>query len=110
VAEKQWANYAFTDEMCIEIGAVFELNHFWRETNEKWHNDSVGAKKKPLEPVMYWGKVMWEWKRPFPVWVAETLEEKEHATPQIARLNENSVEEEERLNTEWRNSQEWKIL
>jgi len=25
-------NYAFTDKMSIEIGAMFGLNHVWRET------------------------------------------------------------------------------
>jgi len=93
-------NYAFTDDMSIEIGAVFGLNHVWRETSEKWHDDCVGAKKKQGEPVMCWGMVMYGWKGPFFVWVAETPEEREHATQEIARLNENSVEEEERLNTE----------
>jgi len=55
---------------------------------------------------MCWGMVMYGWKGPFFVWVAETPEEREHATQEIARLNENSVEEEERLNTEWRNSED----
>ena len=38
-------NYAFTDDMSIEIGAVFGLNHVWRETSEKSHDNCVGAKK-----------------------------------------------------------------
>ena len=59
---------------------------------------------------MCWGMVMWGWKGPFFVWVAETPEEREHATQEIARPNENSVEEEKRLNTEWRNSEDWKLL
>lgn len=96
--------------MSIEIGAVFGLNHVWREQSEKWHDDCVGAKKKQGEAVMCWGMVMWGWKGPFFVWAAETPEEREHATQEIARLNESSVEEEERLNTEWRNSEEWKLL
>ena len=53
---------------------------------------------------------MWGWKGLFFVWVAETPKEREHATQEIARLNESSVEEEERLNTEWRNSEEWQLL
>jgi len=50
------------------------------ETSEKWHDDCVGAKKKQGEAVMCWGMVMWGWKGPFFVWVAETPEEREHAT------------------------------
>ncbi|RPB02247.1 hypothetical protein L873DRAFT_1673763, partial [Choiromyces venosus 120613-1] len=64
-AEKDWGNYTFTDEMSNEISAVFGLNHVWRETGEKWHNDCLGAKKKQGETVMYWGMVMWGWKGPF---------------------------------------------
>jgi len=59
---------------------------------------------------MCWGMVMGGWKEPFCVWVAETLEGREHATHKIARLNENSVEEEERLHTEWQNSEDWKLF
>ena len=52
---------------------------------------------------MCWEMVMGGWKGPFGVLVTETLEHRERATHEIARLNENSVEEEERLHTEWRN-------
>ena len=58
-ADKDWANNAFTEEISIEVGAVFELNHVWREQSEKWHDDCVGAKKKQEEAVMCWGIVMW---------------------------------------------------
>ena len=44
--EKDWANYACTDEMSKEIVGMFGLNHVWRETWEKWHDDCVGAKNK----------------------------------------------------------------
>ena len=57
--EREWANYAFTDEMSIEIGAVFGLSDVWRERSEKWHDNCIGAKKKQGEAVMCWGIVMW---------------------------------------------------
>ncbi|RPB01259.1 hypothetical protein L873DRAFT_1677272, partial [Choiromyces venosus 120613-1] len=40
------ANYIFTDEMLIEVGAVFGRSLVWREKGEKWHNDCVGTKKE----------------------------------------------------------------
>ena len=32
---REWANYAFTDKMSIEVGAVFGLNHVWRDKTEQ---------------------------------------------------------------------------
>ncbi|RPB01382.1 hypothetical protein L873DRAFT_680087 [Choiromyces venosus 120613-1] len=55
----EWADYMFTDEMSIEVGAVFGLSLVWREKGEKWHNDCIGTKKKNGTSVMCWGAIGW---------------------------------------------------
>ena len=107
---REWANYAFTDEMSIEVGAVFGLNHVWRNKTEQWHEDCIGARKKQGAAVMCWGMISWSWKGPFYVWSAETKEEKAEAAHTIAELNVKGGAEEKRLNHLWRQSEEWKLL
>ena len=50
--DKEWANYAFTDEMSIEIGGLFGPSTVWREQAEKWHDNCVGVKKKREHSIM----------------------------------------------------------
>ncbi|RPB00568.1 hypothetical protein L873DRAFT_1897545 [Choiromyces venosus 120613-1] len=105
---EQWANYAFTDEMSIEIGGLYRPCLIWREKSERWADDCIGAKKKQGASIMCWGMISYGWKGPFWVWESETEEEKVTATSKILRYNENCGEEESRLNTAWRASEEWK--
>ncbi|KAG0125456.1 hypothetical protein HOY82DRAFT_616511 [Tuber indicum] len=63
--EQEWANYAITDEMSIEDGAVVGLNHVWRNKTEQWHEDCVGAQKKQGAALMCWDIISWGWKGPF---------------------------------------------
>ncbi|RPA98212.1 hypothetical protein L873DRAFT_1688523, partial [Choiromyces venosus 120613-1] len=65
--EREWGNYAFTDEMSIEIGGLFGPSTVWREKGKEWHDDCVGVKKKRGVMVMCWGMISWNWKGPF--WV-----------------------------------------
>ncbi|RPA95803.1 hypothetical protein L873DRAFT_1812348, partial [Choiromyces venosus 120613-1] len=108
--ENEWANYAFTNEMSIEIGGLFGPSTVWREKGEKWLDDCVGAKKKRGLSVMCWGMISWDWKGPFWVWEPETEEEKAKAMEEIKEYNRNCKEEEKRLNDIWRSSEEWREL
>ncbi|RPB00586.1 hypothetical protein L873DRAFT_1897670, partial [Choiromyces venosus 120613-1] len=96
---EQWANYAFTDEMSIEIGGLYGPCLIWREKSERWADDCIGAKKKQGASIMCVGMISYGWKGPFWVWESETEEEKVTATSKILRYNENCGEEESRLNT-----------
>lgn len=107
---REWANIAFTDEMSVDVGAVFGTNLVWGEKGEEWHDDCVGTKKKTGTSVMCWGMISRNWKGPFHVWAAETKEEKEQAKREIAEWNARSGEEEEELNTEWRATEEFRVL
>jgi len=95
--------------MSIEVGAVFGLNHVWRDKTEQWHEDCIGTRKKQGAAVMCWGMISWSWKGPFYVWSAETKEEKAEAAHTIAELNAKGGAEEKRLNDLWRQSEEWKL-
>ena len=53
----EWIHYGFTDEMSIEIGGLMGVYIVWREADEKWHDDCVGAKKKQGTTVMCWGMI-----------------------------------------------------
>jgi len=59
---------------------------------------------------MCWGMISYGWKGPFWVWQSESEEEKARATSDILSYNENCEEEESRLNTAWRASEEWQEL
>jgi len=96
--------------MSIEVGAVFGLNHVWRDKIEQWHKDCIGARKKQGSAVMCWGRISWGWKGPFYVWSAETKQEKSPAMRTIVELNTKGGEEEKRLNDLWRQSEQWKLL
>lgn len=100
----------FTDEMSIEVGAVFGPSLVWREKNEKWHDDCVGTKKKNGTSVMCWGAIGWGWKGPFFIWPTVTKEEKNKAKEEIADINKKMQEETDRLNCEWKQSEEWRRL
>ena len=108
--EREWANYAFTDEMSIEIGGLFGPSTVWREKGEKWHDDCVGVKKKRGIMVMCWGMISWDWKGPFWVWEPESEEEKANAIEAIRVYNINCTAEEKRLNDSWRSSTGWREL
>ena len=108
--EDNWKNYGFTDEMSIEVGGNWGRNCVWRDKNERWHEDCIGAKKKQGPTVMCWGMIGWQWKGPFYVWSAETDEEREEATREIAKLNLEAAIEEARLNAEWKASEQWREL
>ncbi|RPA91797.1 hypothetical protein L873DRAFT_1636526, partial [Choiromyces venosus 120613-1] len=107
---EQWANYAFTDEMSIEIGGFYGPCFVWREKSEKWEDDYVRAKKKQRASIMCRGMISYDWKGPFWVWESETEEEKARATKDIINYNDNYGEEESCLNTAWWASEEWKEL
>jgi transposase len=109
-ADKEWANTGFTDEMAIEVGGTFGVCLVWREKSEQWADDCVGAKKKQGPSVMCWGFIMWNYKGPFHVWDPETKEEREAASIEIPKLNEQYQDEETGLNNEWKNSDTWKEL
>jgi len=100
----------FTDEMSIEVGAVFGSSLVWREKSEKWHDDCVGTKKKNGTSVMCWGAIAWGWKGPFFLWPTTTKEEKKKAKKEIADMNEQMGGETERLNAAWKASAEWRNL
>jgi hypothetical protein len=85
--DKEWANCGFTDEMAIEVGGTFAVCVVWRDQDEQWHDDCVGAKKKQGPSVMCWGFIMWNYKGPFYVWEPETKEEREAAAIEIPKLN-----------------------
>ena len=59
---------------------------------------------------MCWGMISYGWKGPFWIWETETEEEKAKAVSDIRSFNDNCGEEEARLNTAWRASDEWKDL
>jgi len=105
---REWANYAFTDEMLIEVGAVFGLNHVWHDKPEQWHEDCIGARKKQGSAVMSWGMISWGRKRQFYIWSTETKEEKSTAMRTIVELKTKGGEEEKQLDNLWRQSEEWK--
>lgn len=106
----EWADYMFTDEMSIEVGAVFGKSLVWREKGEKWHDDCVGTKKKNGTSVMCWGAISWGWKGPFFIWPATTKEEKKKAKEEIEEMNRQMAEEIGRLNAAWKSSEEWRNL
>ena len=87
----------FTDEMSIEVGAVFGLSLVWREKNEKWHDDCVGTKKKNGTAVMCWGAIGWGWKGPFFIWPAVTKEEKKEAKEEIANINKKIISKKDQF-------------
>ncbi|RPA94399.1 hypothetical protein L873DRAFT_1747136, partial [Choiromyces venosus 120613-1] len=106
---RQWADYAFTDEMSIEVGACFGVNLVWREQGEQWHEDCVGTKKKKVT-VMCWGMIRWNWKGPFHIWAKETRVEKEEATRAVGEWNKEAGRKEDELNAVWRGTEEWREL
>ena len=96
--------------MSIEIGGLYGPCWIWREKSERWADDCIGAKEKHGASIMCWGMISYGWKGPFWVWESETEEEKVTAVSKILSYNENCGEEEFRLNTAWRASEEWKEL
>jgi hypothetical protein len=60
--DKEWANYGFTDEMSIEVGGTFGVSLVWRGSDEQYHEDCRGAKKKRGKTVMVWGMIGWGYK------------------------------------------------
>ena len=96
--------------MSIEIGGLYGPCLIWREKSERWADDCIGAKKKQGASIMCWGMISYGWKGPFWVWESESEEEKVAAASKILSYNENCGEEESRLNTAWRASEEWKEL
>ncbi|RPB05353.1 hypothetical protein L873DRAFT_1785580 [Choiromyces venosus 120613-1] len=106
---RQWADYAFTDEMSIEVGTCFGVNLVWREQGEQWHEDCVGKKKKGVT-VMCWGMIGWNWKGPFHIWAKETRVEKEEATRAVCEWNKEAGRKEDELNAVWRGTEEWREL
>jgi len=94
--------------MSVEVGAVFGTSLVWREKGEKWHNDSMGTKKKQGTLVMCWGMISWNWKGPFHFWATKTKEEKEQAKRKTAEWNAKSGEEE--LNSGRRTMEKFRVL
>jgi transposase len=105
-----WGDYGFTDEMSIEVGGTFGEMFVWREKGERWADNCVGAAKKQGSKVMCWGMIKWGYKGPFHVWEAETDEERAASIVEIDKLNSEMEEETERLNQQWKGSEEWKAL
>jgi hypothetical protein len=110
VADKEWANYGFTDEMAIEVSGTFGVCLVWRDQSKKWEDDCGGAKKKQGPSVRCWGFIMWNDKGAFYVWDPETKEEREAATIEIPKLNAEYEAEDKLRNEEWKASQEWREL
>lgn len=108
--DKEWANYGFTNEMSIEIGAVFGECLVWREEDERWTDDGVGAKKMNGNTVMCWGMMSYNYKGPFFVWVPETKAEHAITEAEIAHLNTMFEVEEKELNKNWFGSPEWQVV
>ncbi|KAG0125809.1 hypothetical protein HOY82DRAFT_615985 [Tuber indicum] len=104
---REWANYRFTDERAIEVGAGLEAQCVWREKGERWKNYYVGSKKKFAILVMCWGAIVWNWKGPFYVWQKESKEEKVTAVEAVKECNKKAEEKEQELNTAWRGTEEW---
>ena len=55
----EWANYAFTDEMSIEISGLYGPSTVWRGKGAKWHDDGILVKKKRGIAAMCWGIISW---------------------------------------------------
>ena len=96
--------------MSIEVGGTFGVSFVWRQKDERWQDDCVGAKKKQGPTVMCWGMIGWGWKGPFHIWDSESKEEREKAKIQIASLNQAAQAKEDQLNRTWQTSPEWKEL
>ncbi|RPA92102.1 hypothetical protein L873DRAFT_1711571, partial [Choiromyces venosus 120613-1] len=95
----QWVDYAFTDEMSMEVGTCFGVNLVWREKGEHWHEDCVGTKKNGIT-MMCWGMISWNWKGPFHIWAKEMKEEKAEAKKGVEEWNERAERKEDQLNAE----------
>ncbi|KAF8252024.1 hypothetical protein K440DRAFT_636206 [Wilcoxina mikolae CBS 423.85] len=106
----EWANYGFTDEMAIEVEGTHGMCLVWWEITERWEDDCIGAIKKQGPMVMCWEIIGWNYKDPFYVCDPETHEKRQKAAAEIATFNCQHEEEINLLNTEWRNSEEWKQL
>ncbi|RPA99511.1 hypothetical protein L873DRAFT_1789644 [Choiromyces venosus 120613-1] len=85
----QWADYAFTDEMSMEVGACFGVNLVWREKGEHWPEDYKG---------------------PFHIWAKEMKEEKAEAKKGVEEWNKRAERKEDQLITEWSGTEEWWVL
>jgi len=77
---------------------------------ERYKGDCVGREIKQSETVMIWAAIAWGIKGPLDIWSIETDEEKAHAEKEIACLNKEMREESEKLDREWKQSQEWRDL
>ncbi|KAA8913099.1 hypothetical protein FN846DRAFT_886784 [Sphaerosporella brunnea] len=108
--DKEWARYGFTAKMSIEIGGTYGVSRVWREKGEQYEEDCRGATKKNRATVMVWGFIKWGCKGPFYIWSPETEAEQVEAREQIAKINQQIEEEENRLNAEWKKSREWAEL
>jgi hypothetical protein len=96
--------------MSIEVGGTFAVCIVWRDKTERWDDDCVGVKKTQGPQVMCWGMIGWNFKGPFHVWEQETKQGKEAATREIAELNKTLTNEADRLNAEWKTTEEWQQL
>jgi hypothetical protein len=96
--------------MPIEVGGTFGVCLVWRDKTARWDDDCVGAKKKQGPQVMCWGIIVWNFKSPFHLWEKDTKQEKQAATREIAELNKTITDEADRLNAEWKTTEEWQQL
>lgn len=110
--DKEWADWAFTDEMGITTGGTHGLVRVWRgkEDNEKWDKNYVGQNQIQGATVMCWGMIMYGYKGPFHVWEAESEQERLEALAEISQINAIAKEEVDRMEAEWKASEEYVIL
>ena len=67
-------------------------------------------KNKNGTSVMCWGAIRGGSKGPFFIWPTVTKEEKKKAKEEIANINKKMQEKKDRLNCEWKQSEEWRRL
>jgi len=108
--DEQWKNYAFTDEMSIEVGGIFGRSLVCREQTERWVPDCLGAKKIQGPTVMCWGMIGYGWKGICHVSDPETPEERASAEFEIEKYNTEIMAKCEHLHSELRASTEWPLL
>lgn len=112
VADKEWANWGFTDEIGVTIGGSWGVKTVWREKvdEEKWADDCLGGKRPQGETIMFWGMIGYGYKGPCHVWETETDAEKTDAENAIAEINAIVEEECNRWEKQWKASDEFQEL
>ncbi|RPB05006.1 hypothetical protein L873DRAFT_1664479, partial [Choiromyces venosus 120613-1] len=56
----EWANYAFRNEISVEVRATFCTNLVWNKNGEKRHEECIGIKRKQHTSMMCWRMISWD--------------------------------------------------